>query len=95
MLSLDEGSAEYAVLPIENSTAGIVSEIYDLLAEFDRKVASQKETEQKFTVAYGWAMFKPHSREDFVQAQQRADSLMYDMKKKMKSRAAMESEGKA
>ena len=68
-------------------------EVRALLAEFDRKVANQKESEQKFTVAYGWAMFKPHSREDFVQAQQRADSLMYDMKKRMKSRAAMESEG--
>lgn len=27
--------ADYAVLPIENSTAGIVSDIYDLLAEYD------------------------------------------------------------
>lgn len=29
------GEADYAVLPIENSTAGIVSDIYDLLAEYD------------------------------------------------------------
>ncbi len=33
--ALEEGSADYAVLPIENSTAGIVSEIYDLLSEFE------------------------------------------------------------
>ena len=38
MLAIDEGSADFAVLPIENSSAGIVSEIYDLLVEFeDRK----------------------------------------------------------
>lgn len=29
------GKADYAVLPIENSTAGIVSDIYDLLADYD------------------------------------------------------------
>lgn len=29
------GRADFAVLPIENSTAGIVSDIYDLLAEYD------------------------------------------------------------
>ena len=33
--SADEGSADFAVLPIENSTAGIVNEIYDLLVEFE------------------------------------------------------------
>ncbi len=33
MCSIEEGRADFAVLPIENSTAGIVSEIYDL----DRK----------------------------------------------------------
>lgn len=63
-----------------------------LLAEFDRQVANQKETDLKFTVAYGWAMFKPRSREDFIAAQQRADSLMYDMKKRMKAIAAMKVE---
>jgi len=31
MSAIDEGSADFAVLPIENSTAGVVSEIYDLL----------------------------------------------------------------
>lgn len=42
MLALDEGSAEYAVLPIENSTAGIVSEIYDLLAEFEHYIVGEQ-----------------------------------------------------
>ena len=30
MVAIDEGSADFAVLPIENSTAGIVNEIYDI-----------------------------------------------------------------
>lgn len=35
MEAIVSGKADYAVLPIENSTAGIVSDIYDLLAEYD------------------------------------------------------------
>ena len=35
MGAIEEGSADFAVLPIENSTAGIVNEIYDLLVEFE------------------------------------------------------------
>ena len=42
MLALDEGRAEYAVLPIENSTAGIVSEIYDLMAEFEHYIVGEQ-----------------------------------------------------
>ncbi|MBE5853630.1 MAG: bifunctional chorismate mutase/prephenate dehydratase, partial [Lachnospiraceae bacterium] len=38
MSAIDEGSADFAVLPIENSTAGIVSEIYDLLVEFENYI---------------------------------------------------------
>ena len=33
MEAITKGEADYAVLPIENSTAGIVSDIYDLLVE--------------------------------------------------------------
>lgn len=64
-------------------------EVEKLLKEFDKHVENQKETDLKFTVAYGWTMFKPRTKEDFITAQQRADSLMYDMKKRMKSQAAM------
>ena len=34
MEMVSEGLADYAVLPIENSTAGIVTDIYDLLTEY-------------------------------------------------------------
>ncbi len=42
MCALEEGSADYAVLPIENSTAGIVSEIYDLLVEFEHYIVGEQ-----------------------------------------------------
>ena len=29
-----DGKADYAVLPLENSSAGIVTDVYDLLVEF-------------------------------------------------------------
>ena len=35
MEAIEEGAADFAVLPIENSTAGSVDEMYDLLVEFD------------------------------------------------------------
>lgn len=42
MTAIEEGSADFAVLPIENSTAGIVSEIYDLLAEFENYIVGEQ-----------------------------------------------------
>ncbi|MBR5578916.1 MAG: prephenate dehydratase [Lachnospiraceae bacterium] len=45
MCALEEGSADYAVLPIENSTAGIVSEIYDLLVEFENYIVGEQVVE--------------------------------------------------
>lgn len=42
MMAIEEGSADFAVLPIENSTAGIVSEIYDLLAEFENYIVGEQ-----------------------------------------------------
>ena len=42
MLAIDEGSADFAVLTIENSSAGIVSEIYDLLVEFENYIVGEQ-----------------------------------------------------
>lgn len=40
--ALDEGSADYAVLPIENSTAGTVSQVFDLLVEFEAYIVGEQ-----------------------------------------------------
>ena len=42
MCAIEEGRADYAVLPIENSTAGIVNEIYDLLVEFENYIVGEQ-----------------------------------------------------
>lgn len=42
MEAIEEGAADYAVLPIENSTAGIVNEIYDLLVEFENYIVGEQ-----------------------------------------------------
>lgn len=41
MEAIKNGDADYAVLPIENSSAGIVSENYDLLAEYDNYIVGE------------------------------------------------------
>lgn len=41
MEAIEEGAADYAVLPIENSTAGAVNEVYDLLAEFENYIVGE------------------------------------------------------
>ncbi len=42
MEAIAEGMADYAVLPIENSTAGIVNDNYDLLQEFDNYIVGEQ-----------------------------------------------------
>lgn len=42
MGAIEEGSADFAVLPIENSTAGIVNEIYDLMVEFENYIVGEQ-----------------------------------------------------
>ena len=41
MQTIDEGLADYAVLPIENSSAGIVSANYDLLTEYENYIVGE------------------------------------------------------
>lgn len=42
MEAIRQGKADYAVLPIENSSAGIVSENYDLLQEYDNYIVGEQ-----------------------------------------------------
>ncbi|SCP96607.1 prephenate dehydratase [Anaerobium acetethylicum] len=42
MAAIREGKADYAVLPIENSSAGSVTDIYDLLTEFDNYIVGEQ-----------------------------------------------------
>ncbi len=42
MRLLEEGSADYAVLPLENSSAGVVGANYDLLTEFDNYIVAEQ-----------------------------------------------------
>lgn len=42
MEAIENGEADYAVLPIENSSAGIVSENYDLMVEYDHCIVGEQ-----------------------------------------------------
>ena len=42
MSAIDEGMADFAVLPIENSSADIVSQNYDLLVEFENYIVAEQ-----------------------------------------------------
>lgn len=42
MEAIANGEADYAVLPIENSSAGIVSENYDLMVEYDHCIVGEQ-----------------------------------------------------
>lgn len=42
MLAIYEGNADFGVLPIENSSAGIVSENYDLLVDFENYIVAEQ-----------------------------------------------------
>lgn len=42
MEEIAKGEADYGVLPIENSSAGVVSEMYDLLVEFENYIVAEQ-----------------------------------------------------
>ncbi len=41
MAQVQEGKADFAVLPIENSSAGMVADVYDLLMEYDNAIVGE------------------------------------------------------
>ena len=42
MEAIQNGEADYAVFPIENSSAGIVSENYDLMVEYNNYIVGEQ-----------------------------------------------------
>ena len=42
MEAVKDGSADYAVLPIDNSTTGMVNQVYDLLEEYDNYIIGEQ-----------------------------------------------------
>ncbi len=42
MTAIEEGTADYAVLPIENSTAGTVAQTYDLIEEYENYIVAEQ-----------------------------------------------------
>ncbi len=72
MSAIDEGSADFAVLPIENSTAGIVNEIYDLLVEFENYIVG----EQIIKIEHCLMATPGTKKEDIKRVYSHAQSLM-------------------
>lgn len=42
MEAIEDGSADFAVLPIDNSTAGAVNQVYELLVEFENYIVAEQ-----------------------------------------------------
>lgn len=72
MSTIDEGRADYAVLPIENSTAGIVSEIYDLLVEYENYIVA----EQILKIEHCLLALPDAKKEDITRVYSHPQSLM-------------------
>lgn len=72
MEAIEEGAADYAVLPIENSSAGAVNEVYDLLVEFENYIVGETIIPVTHTLA-GLPGTKP---EDIRKVYSKAEALM-------------------
>lgn len=72
MEQVGNGTADFAVLPIENSTVGIVSEIYDLLVEYENVIVG----EQIIPINHCLMGVPGATKEDITQVYSHPQSLM-------------------
>lgn len=52
MKCVRDGKADYAVLPFENSSAGIVTDVYDLLVEFQNYIVDTFDVKIDLSLRY-------------------------------------------
>ncbi len=76
MDSIADGKADYAVLPIENSSAGVVAPVYDLLVEYKNYIIG----EVTIPVEHALAGIKGASIEDVVRVYSHPQALMQSEK---------------
>lgn len=72
MEAIKNGEADYAVLPIENSSAGIVSENYDLMVEYDNCIVG----EQIIKIDHALLALKGATKEDITDIYSHPQALM-------------------
>ena len=72
MEAIDSGEADYAVLPLENSTAGIVGENYDLLIDYDVSIIG----EQTIKIDHALLALEGASMEDIKTVYSHPQALM-------------------
>lgn len=72
MEAIKNGEADYAVLPIENSSAGIVSENYDLLVEYDNCIVG----EQIIKIDHALLALEGATKEDITDIYSHPQALM-------------------
>ena len=72
MEAIKNGEADYAVLPIENSSAGIVSENYDLMVEYDNCIVG----EQIIRIDHALLALKDAKMEDITDIYSHPQALM-------------------
>lgn len=72
MEAIEEGAADFAVLPIENSSAGAVNEVYDLLVEFENYIVG----ETIIPITHTLAGLKESSLSDIEKVYSKAEALM-------------------
>ncbi|MBO5607544.1 MAG: diguanylate cyclase [Treponema sp.] len=62
--------------------------VLSMLDTYTRYLSETKINGVPISAAYGYVMFTPKSKTDFYEAQNRADSLMYKMKREMKAESS-------